>query len=140
MEKRVKYGVILLCLIILGVTLYGYFYGVSDKSPLLAVRSSITVNAADLIGLSDTDEALFNHNYLYKVLSVRGVIRKVRKNKSGVTVLLGGHPALPESVSCSLDSLYNLHHDLQAGDSCTIQGSCAGRLKDIILLQCIIEK
>lgn len=138
MEKRVKYGQAVLLLLITGLLLYGYFSYVSNDPPPL--KASIPVNAGDLINLSDKDEALFNQEYLYKVLSVRGVIRKIKKNKAGITVMLGGQPALPEVVSCSLDPLYTPHSDLQTGDSCTIQGKCAGLLKDVILLQCIIEK
>jgi hypothetical protein len=141
MEKRVKIGIILLISLIAGLFLYGYFYFRPGRSPLASAKASIPVNAGDLIGLSDKDEALFNHQYLYRILSVRGVVRKVKKNKSGITVLLGGGPALPEFVSCTLDTLYNSRQpEFKIGDSCTIQGNCAGCLKDVILLQCIIEK
>jgi hypothetical protein len=141
MEKRVKYGMILLMSLIAGLLLYGYFYHISDTSSPLTVKPSISVNASHLIELSNKNEALFNDEYLYKVLSVRGVVRKVKKTRSGITVLLEGSPTLPEVVSCTLDTLYNSREpDLRAGDSCTIQGSCAGCLKDVILLQCIIEK
>lgn len=141
MEKRVKYGGILLLFLTIGLLLYGSFYHLSENSSPELAKASIPVNASDLIGLSEKDEASFNHQYLYKVLSVRGVIRKVKKTHSGVTVLLGGHAALPEFISCNLDTLYTSRQpDLHTGDSCTIQGNCAGRLKDIVLLQCIIER
>ena len=141
MEKREKIGGILFICLIAGLFLYGYFYYRPGKSPLVSAKVSIPVSAGDLIGLSGKDEALFNHQYLYKILSVRGVVRKVKKNRGGITVLLGGGPALPEFVSCTLDTLYNSRQpDFHIGDSCTIQGNCAGCLKDVILLQCIIEK
>ena len=141
MEKRVKYGGILLILLTLGLIIYGYFYGASDRTiPTAAVKNAIPVTATDLIRLSNKDEAQFNHQYLNKVLSVRGVIRRIRKSRSGITVLLEGHPATPEAVSCTLDTLYNRSYpEWKTGDSCTIQGNCAGLLKDIILIQCIIE-
>ena len=127
-------------LLIAGLLLYSYFYRVANQTPLSIGTSSIPVSAADLIRLSDKNEALFNQEYLYKVLSVRGIIRNVRKNKKGITVLLEGQHALPEVVSCSLDTLYTPLPDLQPGDSCIIRGNCAGCLRDIILLQCIVEK
>jgi hypothetical protein len=141
MEKRVKYGGILLLLFTIGLLLYGYFYRISEASTVEIAKASIPVNVNDLIWLSEKDEAQFNHQYLYKVLSVRGVIRKVKRSRSGINVLLGGHPALSQFISCNLDTLYNVRQpDIHTGDSCTIQGSCAGCLKDVVLLQCIIER
>jgi hypothetical protein len=130
----------LLLIFIAGLLIYGYFYHMSGQPSHTAFKTSVHVNASDLITLSDEDEAMFNRKYLYKILSVRGIIRKVKISRGAVTVMLGGLPALPEVVSCSLDTLYDPPSDLRAGDSCTIQGSCAGCLKDIILLQCIVEK
>lgn len=140
MDRRVKYGWTVVLLLIAGLFLYVYFYRTTDQSPLRVGTSSIPVSAADLIRLSDKNEAVFNQEYLYKVLSVRGIIRNVRKNKKGITVLLEGQHALPEVVSCTLDTLYAPRPELQPGDSCIIRGNCAGRLRDIILLQCIVEK
>lgn len=141
MEKRVKLGGMLLLFLIAGLFLYGYFFHIADTFSPAPLKTSIHVNANDLIRLSNKNEALFDRQYLYKVLSVRGVVQKVKKNNHGITVVLGGVPALPEAVSCSLDMLYNCRQPgLQPGDSCTIQGNCAGCLKDIVLLQCIVEK
>jgi hypothetical protein len=138
MLRRIKYG---LALLLLGsLLLYGYFYYTSGQTSLKVVTTAIPVNAADLIGLSDKNEAIFNKEYLYKVLSVRGIVRKVRMNRNGITVLLEGQHTVPETVSCSLDTLYTSYPRLTPGDSCIIRGNCAGRLRDIILLQCIIEK
>lgn len=142
MEKRFKYGGILLAFLIAGLLLYGYFYPRSGRITLVAAaRRAIPVSAADLINLSIKDEALFNHQYLDKVLSVRGVVRRIRKSKTGIAVLLEGRPATTVAVSCTLDTLYNRSQPgLQAGDSCTIQGNCAGCLKDVILIHCIVER
>ena len=140
MDRRIKYGWILLLLLIAGLFLYGYFYHMADQAPRRGATTAIPVTAADLIRLSDNNETLFNQEYLYKILSVRGTIRKIRKSRNGITVLLEGQHALSEVVSCNLDTLYTPYMELQPGDSCIIRGNCAGRLRDIILLQCIVEK
>ena len=141
MEKRVRYGGMILLALIAVLLLYGYFFHITDAFSPVPVKTSIHVNADDLIRLSNKNEALFDRRYLYKVLSVRGVVQKVKKNKTGITVVLEGDPAFPRTVSCRLDTLYNTRQpDLQPGDSCTIQGNCAGCLKDIVLLHCIVEK
>ena len=141
MDRRVKYGWTLLLLLIAGLFLYGYFYHMADQAPRRGATMAIPVTAADLIRLADNNENLFDREYLYKTLSVRGIIRKVRKSRNGITVLLEGQHALPEAISCSLDTLYTTpYQELIPGDSCIIRGNCAGRLRDIILLQCIVEK
>ncbi|HEY4205431.1 MAG TPA: hypothetical protein VGM31_01410 [Puia sp.] len=138
--RHVPYGRTLLLLFLAGLLVYGYFYHVAYRFPPKVSSASIPVDAAGLISLADKNEALFNKKYLYKVLSVTGVVRDVLKNKNGTTVVLEGQHTLPEAVNCSLDTLYTPHPELAPGDSCTIRGNCAGRLKDVILLQCIIEK
>jgi hypothetical protein len=139
MDRRVIFGRTLLLPLIGGLLIYGYFHEM-HRAPARAVKNSIPVNAADLIRLSEKNEALFNKIYLYKVLSVQGVVREVKKTGNGVLVLLEGLPSLPETVSCRLDTLYSPHPGPMPGDSCIIRGVCAGRLKDIVFLQCIIEK
>ena len=143
MEKRIKYGSTLLFFLIAGLALYGYFYHISGTSPeFLNKEPDIHVSARDLIGISNNNESLFNHQYLYRILSVRGIVKDLRRNETGAYVLrLGANPDLPTLfVNCTLDSMYS-HRELslKTGDSCTIQGTCAGQLMNVILVQCIIQ-
>ncbi|HTI11568.1 MAG TPA: hypothetical protein VL832_23500 [Puia sp.] len=141
MEKRIKYGTTLLLLLITGLLVYGYFYHLSGGMAAPA-KADIKVSARELINLADKNEARFDQLYLYKTLSVGGMIKDIIRSKSGsYTLLLGGNPSIPTSISCPLDSIYNSHSlSLRKGDSCSLRGTCAGRLADIILVQCIIEK
>ncbi|MES1159269.1 MAG: hypothetical protein ABUM51_00785 [Bacteroidota bacterium] len=141
MEKRIKYGTTLLLLLISGLLVYGYFYHLSGGRTSPAKADS-KVTARDLISLADKNEALFDRLYLYKTLSVGGVIKDIERSKSGsYTLSLGGDTNIPTSINCPLDSLYNSRTlSLRKGDSCSVRGTCAGRLADISLVQCIIEK
>ncbi|HEX9509451.1 MAG TPA: hypothetical protein VF939_03145 [Puia sp.] len=141
MEKRIKYGTILLIFLIISLLVYGYFYHISQGRSLPA-KAAITISARDLTSQADRDEPNFDHRYLYKILSVGGVVKDIKRNKSGNTILsLEGNPGIPSSVDCTLDSLYNRHPpSLKAGDSCSIRGTCAGHLSDVILVECIIER
>lgn len=141
MEKRIKYGTILLTCLIISLLVYGYFYHIFGDAPVPA-KADRSISAHDLIALADTNESLFNHQCLDKILSVGGVIKDIKRGKSGNYVLsLGVGPAIPPFISCSLDSLYNHRHlSLKTGDSCSIRGRCKGHLENIILAQCIIEK
>lgn len=141
MEKRIKYGITLLIFLIIALLIYGYFYQISGGASTPA-KADIKISARDLISLARKHEALFDQQYLYKILSVGGVIKDIKRSKSGnYTLSLEGNPDIPASISCSLDSIYNNRHlSLKPGDSCLIRGACAGQLSDIILVQCIIEK
>ena len=141
MEKRIKYGTILLIFLIIGLLIYGYFYHISVGSSL-PLNADIKISARKLISLTDSSESSFDQKYLYKILSVGGVVKDIKRNKLGIYIVsLEGNPGDPSSVNCTLDSLYN-HHTLplKIGDSCSIRGICAGHLTDIILVECIIEK
>jgi hypothetical protein len=142
MEKRIKYGIALLLLLMAGLAIYGYLHHLPGGSPLPLKEADISIAARDLVSVFDKNETLSDRKYVYKVLSVRGVIKKIRKNEDGNYIIyLGSNPEPGPSVSCSLDSLYNSHSlSLKAGDSATIRGTCAGRLTDVVLIQCIIEK
>jgi hypothetical protein len=141
MEKRIKYGTILLIFLITSLLIYGYFYHISGDNPV-AAKADIKISARDLIDLADKDGPLFDRRYLYKILSVGGVIKDIQRGKSGnYTLSLGGYPGTLSSISCSLDSLYNRRNlSLKTGDSCSVRGTCAGHLADIVLVQCIVEK
>ena len=141
MEKRITYGTTLLLLLFTGIMVCGYFYHISEGMAFPA-KADVKVTARDLIGLADKNEALFDQAYLDKTLSVGGVIKDIKRSKSGsYTLSLRGDPIIPTSISCPLDSIYNARTlSLRKGDSCSVRGTCAGRLADITLVQCIIEK
>lgn len=109
------------------------------SSPMIKAEGS--VSSAELSTSFDSNEALSDSLYLYKVLSVRGTIQKIVRRESGNYVItLDGPTPGRTVVDCNLDSFYNKHYlPLRNGDSVTLRGTCAGRLLNVILMQCIIE-
>lgn len=104
--------------------------------------ATIKISSQDLLVNFDKSEASFDREYLSKVLSVRGIIEKIKKDeRDHYTLYLGKDPEKGPSVACSLDSLYD-HSPLpfKPGEDVSLRGTCAGRLMDIIIIQCIIEK
>jgi len=99
------------------------------------------VSSVELSSSFDNNEATSDSLYLYKVLSVRGTIQKIVRRESGNYVItLDGPTPGRAVVDCNLDSIYNKRYlPLRNGDSVTLRGTCAGRLLNIILMQCIIE-
>jgi hypothetical protein len=142
MGKRMKYGGALLLSFVAGLATYGLLFHSSWCSDTRLKDAALQISTRDLIGVFDKSEELFDKEYLNKTLSVSGIIKKIRKNEGKpYTLYLGDDPDEGPSVSCSLDSFYNDSPlSLKTGDKVTLTGICAGRLMDIILVQCIIEK
>lgn len=99
-------------------------------------KADIFVNAGEMARSFEQDERMADSLYLYKIVAVRGIVEKIWKRESGEYVIsLGG------KIDCNLDTLYNRRYlSLKNGDSVTLRGTCAGRLLNVILMQCIIEK
>jgi len=141
MQLRSIYGISILLFLLTGLLISGTFCRQNTATSPLA-KADVLVNAADLAASFDSNEVFSDSLYLYKVLSVRGMIKKILEKQSGNYVislgdLLPGKPV----VDCHLDSIYNRQVlYLKNGDSVTIRGTCAGRLLNVILIQCIIEK
>ena len=141
MERRIKYGISLLIFLATGLSIYGIFFHSAPGSKRFT-QADVHISAIDLATAFDNHEGLSDSLYLNKVLSVSGVVNKIRKNRSGsYTVTLGDRTSGAPAVSCILERTYNQKHlHLVVGDSLTILGTCSGHLTDVVLVQCIIEK
>jgi hypothetical protein len=141
MERRIRYGIVLLIFLIVTLCVYGIFFRSSSTDRFIAT-ADFAMTAGELAASFDRNEAQSDRLYLYKVLSVTGQVQKIQKDESGAwSVTLG--PSLPGAtvVECQLDSQFNAQYSaLQTGDSLRLLGICTGRLKDVILVQSIIEK
>lgn len=141
MERRTTYGISLLVFLIAGLSIYGLLHQTHGSGKTLA-RADVHTTAADLTASFDRDERLADSLYLYKVVSVSGILLQLTENGPGDYIArLTGDRNGRVMVDCHLDSLYNRDDlALRPGDSLTIRGTCAGRWLNIILVQCIIEK
>jgi hypothetical protein len=141
MERRTRYGTILLLILTTGLFIYGFFFH-SWLSDQPVAKADLSITAGELALAFDRNEARSDSLFLHKALSVRGVIRQISENGSGgYTITMDGNSADGTAVDCRLDSQYNSQYaTLKAGDSLHLLGICAGRLGNVILVQCIILK
>jgi len=141
MERRIRYGIILLFCLIATLGVYGIFFQSRSSDHVLA-KVDFSMTAGELAAAFDHDEALSDSLYLYKVLAVTGRVEKVREDETGnYSVTLGASPTGEAVVDCRLDGQFNQQYaDLHPGDSLRLLGICAGRLQTVILVQSIIEK
>jgi hypothetical protein len=140
MLQRPKYVIGIVFILISGSLVTGLFCRPHPgNSPMRRAEGS--VSSARLSSSFDSNEALSDSLYLYKVLSVRGIIQKIVRRESGsYMITLDGLIPGRAVVDCNLDSIYNKRFlSLRNGDSVTLRGTCAGRLLNVILMQCIIE-
>jgi hypothetical protein len=141
MDLRMRYGTILLTALIAVLFAYGLFFRSCASDPTIS-KADLTVTASGLTRAFDENEAHSDSLFLHKSLSVSGVIRTVGPDASGGYIAtMGGHSPDGTEVNCRLDSRDNSRYaTLKAGDSLRVVGICAGRLGDVILIQCIIDK
>ena len=141
MERRIRYGIILLFCLVATLGVYGILFQ-SRSSGHVFAKVDFSMTAGELAAAFDHDEALSDSLYLYKVLAVTGRVRKVRKDETGSYSVTLGTPMTGEAaVDCRLDGQFNQQYaTLQPGDSLRLLGICAGRLQNVILVQSIIEK
>ena len=141
MERRTRYGIYLLVFLIAGISVYGLLYQLYGGHRTIA-NADIHITAPGLTASFEGDEGFADSLYLYKVISVRGVVQQLDDDGVGNYIArLSGDRSSKTTVDCHLDSLYSrVDLPLQPGDSVTIRGTCAGRWANVILLQCIVEK
>lgn len=141
MNRQVRYGTSLLVFLIVGLSVYGYFFHVA-AGPGPVSNPDFSVTAAGLTRSFDRSERASDSLYLHKALMVRGIVRQISQDADGAyTVTMSGDRPEGTAVECRLDSQFNSRYSgLRAGDSLSLAGVCAGRLGDVVLVQCIIEK
>ena len=137
MNQRLKYGTILLFVIITGLCLYRLFY--RPDVPGRALPPAIATSASALADSFDKGEDHADSLYMDKTLTVTGVLAGIRKNESGrYVVTLAGHIPGKTGVDCILDSVYSIEQlNIPVGNSVTIMGHYAGRSFNVLLVQCI---
>jgi tRNA_anti-like len=141
MDRRLRYGTIVLIALIAGL----FTYAISVRSCVPhqpAAKADLAISACDLTRAFDRNESFSDSLYLHKALFVSGVIRAVQQTESGAyTATMGGAVPGGTEVVCRLDSRFNTRYaTLKAGDSLQLLGVCAGRLGDVVMIQCVVEK
>ena len=134
--------VIGILLLLVSISLAAGLFCRPPSGAISMAKADGSISSARLASSFDSNEALSDSLYLYKVISVRGVVQKiVRRDPGGYILTLDGRTPGKAAVDCHLDSIYNNRYlPLRNGDSVSLRGTCAGRLFNVILMQCIIEK
>ncbi len=136
-NKRKILGIgIMVAGLIASVALYMY-QKPADK--VVTEEAEYSVNAVDIFNEFDSNEAQANKKYLNKVVTVAGEIADISAVDSvGINiVLISDNPLF--GVSCLLPSGVP-DSSLKIGDHIQITGLCTGKLMDVVLVKCRIDK
>ena len=112
---------------------------------LLVEKTALTIDAASLIRAYEQNEARFHKEFLDKVITVRGTIKKVDANENPVVIALGTGEGF-SSVQCSMDSTHaKLYSSIKQGQLVALKGIVTGGRTedmfgtDVILNRCVVE-
>jgi hypothetical protein len=131
---------------LIGGGIYAYTEFTRKVKDLSHVKAGVHLDAAQLVGAFEENEAAGNTRFLDKIVAVKGKVKTVEKNDNGYyTVVLGDDQSM-SSVRCSMDSVHQQDAvALSAGTVVTMKGACTGFNKDellgsdVILNRCVVE-
>jgi hypothetical protein len=135
MKKRIIIGSIVVAVFALAVAVYQYqrrSKNTVDGDP------AYTTTASELFKEFDANEDSANAKYLNKVILVRGeIVDMTPIDSANLNIVLGTTDPI-FGVSCQLPAANQ--NKLKVGESVNVKGLCTGKLMDVVLVKCVIEK
>lgn len=123
------------------VALYAFYLYNKQPADVRQSSASYAITAAELAKDFTTNETAANAKYTDKVLTVRGTIADIITDSSQQASILleTGDPM--SQINCSFyEEEASAAKALTIGATVSIKGICTGKLSDIILNKCSIEK
>lgn len=120
---------------------YGFYLYHKKPADVRKLDAAYELTAAGIVKEYNTDETAANRKYLDKVIAVKGNIQDVKIDTSGqCTVFLNSGDPM-SSVTCSFyEEEARSVSAYHTGDEVTIKGKCTGKLMDVVLNKCSINK
>jgi hypothetical protein len=100
---------LLLVVIVLGAITAGvYTCKEFNRKPadLVRAKPAFSVDANDLLQEFSSNDSTANKKYLGKIVTVKGIIKKIDHDEDGYYTLVLGDSARPSSVFCAMDTIY----------------------------------
>lgn len=139
-----KWKKILFSLAAIGFIGVGFGFYLYTKKPAdvryLAANYQLSTNA--LLADFNKDETAANLKYLDKVIAVKGKIKEIKIEQAtgqATVVLDSGDPMAAVTCSFYNEELASVKQ-LTEGTEITIKGKCTGKLMDVVLNKCSVEK
>jgi len=116
---------------------------------LVKAKPAYTVQAIDLLQEFNSNDSNANKKYLGKIVTVKGLIKKIDQDDDGYYTVVLGDSVQPSSVFCAMDTIYGKDAaKLQPISSVSVKGYFIGFEKDetgllgsdVKLNRCVIDK
>lgn len=139
MSKPIKYVLLsLIAVAVVGASV-GFFLYNKPHTDLREQEAAFSLTATELFKQYESDEAGSDTRYLNQLIQVRGKVGQKRQTDDGGVVLLleaedsmfGVNCAFLPEESASLEAV-------EAGQTVTLRGLCAGILMDVSLTRCVL--
>jgi hypothetical protein len=127
--------------IIVGSLTFGFYeYTQSDADPADG-KPQITVGAKTLFNDFVRNEQEANQKYFNKLTRAHGILKAIDKDKTDMASLSLDAGDSASEIFCQLDPRHTADIDRFApGDTIEVQGICAGRLTDVLLVGCSVKR
>lgn len=131
-----------LLIILVGIGLisaagFAYYQFNRSHDDMESQKAVAKMSAGDLFDEYDMDEAASNQKYLGKVIEINGTIFSIDEGSQNDYNILLMEQSQMFGISCNI-SKTNYVQNLNAGQTISIKGECAGMLSDVVLIRCII--
>ncbi|MEP7109556.1 MAG: hypothetical protein ABI760_16300 [Ferruginibacter sp.] len=137
--KKILLGLVVIAL---AAACYGYYLYNKQPADVRKLPLDYELTATVLLEEFNKDETAANLKYLEKVIAVKGKVSEVKLEPStgqATVILETGDPVA--SVTCSFyDDEVDAVKKLNKGEAVIIKGKCTGKLMDVILNKCSVEK
>ena len=119
---------------------FALYYVNRPVANVSAARPAYSLASDAFYNQFEENEDAANQKYLGKVVELSGTVKEIATDENGqLSVILKGDDFF--GVSCKLNSeTGDTLKNIRAGDAVTIKGICSGKLMDVVLVNCSLEK
>lgn len=106
---------------------------------LKATKADFSVSSPDFYAAFEQNETIANQQYLGKVIEVSGTVSEITIENGKMNITLAGDDMF--GVTCKMNGDgQKLLEKINKGDGIVVKGMCSGKLMDVVLVNCDIQK
>jgi len=131
----------MLLLLVTACAGYGFYMYTKKPADIRKADALYQTSAPGLLAEFNKDELAANKKYIDQVIAVKGKVADVKTDATGQATVFLDSGDLMASVTCSFYAEESpAAKSLHQGQEVTIKGKCTGKLMDVVLNKCSIDK
>lgn len=132
--KKLIYAVLgIILLAAIAILIFFNLPGASTKNK----DAAFNISPQEILSSFQQDEKTANKKYLGKVVSIKGKVKSIEKDKKESTVIMLDTGDSMANILCTME---NEPNNITIGQELTIKGMCNGYLMDVVLNRCNIVR